>query len=277
MARPVKVGCDYFPLDVNLDDKVKLVEFECGLVGFAIVIKLFQKIYECGYYYAFDNDAQLLFCKDNTVEKKFIEEVIDCCLRRNIFNNELFNKFSILTSTGIQKRYIKIKESTKCILINEEYLLLDDSDLPNNVQIVGVNSCLTEVNPLLMPQSKVKKSKENESKQNKSKENENNIVTVVVDFYEQNIGTISPTILSDINYYLKQGIEPALIILCIKKSVDNNKRNWSYAKGILKNLQANGVNTVKQYESEEVSKNGTTSIYSCRDKPTRKLSGVTYL
>ncbi len=118
---------------------------------------------------------------------------------------------------------------------------------------------------------------EQEIEQDKEKEDENNIVTVVVDFYEQNIGTISPTILSDINYYLKQGIEPALIILCIKKSVDNNKRNWSYAKGILKNLQANGVNTVKQYESEEVSKNGTTSIYSCRDKPTRKLSGVTYL
>ena len=38
-------GINYFPLNVHLDDKFELIEAEFGLKGFAIVVKLFQKIY----------------------------------------------------------------------------------------------------------------------------------------------------------------------------------------------------------------------------------------
>ena len=45
MARPIKDGVDYFPLDVNLDMKFRLLEAKHGIVGFGIIIKLFQRIY----------------------------------------------------------------------------------------------------------------------------------------------------------------------------------------------------------------------------------------
>ncbi|MFY9378775.1 MAG: Lin1244/Lin1753 domain-containing protein, partial [Acutalibacteraceae bacterium] len=48
MARPAKDGVDYFPLDVHLDDKFKFIEIKFKLEGFAILIKLFQKIYSFG-------------------------------------------------------------------------------------------------------------------------------------------------------------------------------------------------------------------------------------
>ena len=41
----MKSGIDYFPLDVTLNDKFELIEAEFGLIGFAVVIKLLQKIY----------------------------------------------------------------------------------------------------------------------------------------------------------------------------------------------------------------------------------------
>ena len=40
-----KSGLEYFPLDVVLDDKFELIEAEFGLTGFAVIVKLFQKIY----------------------------------------------------------------------------------------------------------------------------------------------------------------------------------------------------------------------------------------
>ena len=48
MARPSKIGLDYFPLDVTVEDSIELLEAECGLSGFAILIKLWQKIYSQG-------------------------------------------------------------------------------------------------------------------------------------------------------------------------------------------------------------------------------------
>ena len=48
MARPKKQGLDYFPLDVNVDNKLEILESEYGILGFGFIIKLFQKIYENG-------------------------------------------------------------------------------------------------------------------------------------------------------------------------------------------------------------------------------------
>ena len=50
MARPVKSGLNYFPMDVDMDDKVELIEAKHGITGFGILIKLYQKIYKEGYY-----------------------------------------------------------------------------------------------------------------------------------------------------------------------------------------------------------------------------------
>ena len=38
-------GITYFPLDVHMDDNIELIEAEFGLTGFAVIVKLYQKIY----------------------------------------------------------------------------------------------------------------------------------------------------------------------------------------------------------------------------------------
>ena len=60
MARPIKQGVDYFPLDVYLDDKFKFIEIKYGLEGFGIIVKLFQKIYSCGHWYQWGDDELIL-------------------------------------------------------------------------------------------------------------------------------------------------------------------------------------------------------------------------
>ncbi len=41
----MKDGIPYFPLDCELDSKFELIEAEFGLQGFAVVVKLLQRIY----------------------------------------------------------------------------------------------------------------------------------------------------------------------------------------------------------------------------------------
>ena len=63
MARPLKDGVTYFPLDVVLDEKFELIEAEFGIKGFAVVVKLYQKIYGQGYYCEWTDVALQIKCK----------------------------------------------------------------------------------------------------------------------------------------------------------------------------------------------------------------------
>lgn len=126
MARPYKQGVDYFPLDVYLDDKFKFIEIKFNLAGFAIVIKLLQKIYSCGYWYRWTDDEILLFADETRAKKELISDVVIECLERDIFNQQLYDKYQILTSNGIQRRYKEIVRRRKDIELQPEYLLIDD-------------------------------------------------------------------------------------------------------------------------------------------------------
>lgn len=159
MARPKKIGLEYFPLDTVLDTKFELIEAEFGLQGFAIVVKLLQMIYrEQGYYCEWNTEVALLFAKRNNVGGNVVSETISSCIKRGIFDKALYDKHHILTSRGIQARYIEAKRADASIIKNE-YLLL-------SVQKNGVNATKTEViatktrvNVGNMQQSKEKKSK----------------------------------------------------------------------------------------------------------------------
>ncbi len=91
MARPNKTGLEYFPLDVNIDDNLELIEAEHGLQGFSIVIKLWQKIYANGYYIEWSTDHALLFAKKINAELSIVNDVVNSCFYRKIFDETLFN------------------------------------------------------------------------------------------------------------------------------------------------------------------------------------------
>lgn len=170
MARPIKSGADYFPLDVNLDDDIKLLEAEYGLKGFAVLIKLYQKIYSCGYYCSFTSDVGLLFAKHNAASVDFVNEIIACCIRRNIFDKALYDKYSVLTSKGIQERYLEIKKRATNIILDKRYLLLSDTILSKYATITIVNVDNNSFNASNNTQSKVNESKEKKNPQSTPKE-----------------------------------------------------------------------------------------------------------
>lgn len=164
MARPNKSGLDYFPLDVHVDDKIELVEAKHGLVGFGVIIKLFQNIYKNGYYIEVSEDRLLLLSKHIGVDNNVLIDIINDGMKWKLFDQNLFEKHSILTSRGVQKRYIEATKRRKDVEFICEYMLVEDVEnmYPDkvNVNISFINADINQGNDDDNEQSKVKKSKE---------------------------------------------------------------------------------------------------------------------
>lgn len=173
MARPIKTGTDYFPLDIELDIKMDFVESRYGNDGFSTIIKLWQKIYaENGYYCKWDNDIAVLFAfkKANNIDIDKLDGIIKLALEKELFDKNIYEKYGVLTSAGIQKRYLLITERRKKVVINGDYLLIDIPTNSINVDINFINVDINSKNVDINTQSKVKESKGKESKVNKIKE-----------------------------------------------------------------------------------------------------------
>lgn len=164
MARPIKAGLDYFELDCQLEEKVRLIQAEFGLKGFAVVVKLYQKIYGgFGYYCEWNDDSLLLFMSENGLpsdNKNLISEIVSACIRRNIFSEKLFKEFGILTSEGVQKRYLNATVRREKVELKKEYLLISVGKNQVNVVINEVNVDRNPVNVCRNSQSREEKSKE---------------------------------------------------------------------------------------------------------------------
>ena len=168
MARQPKQGLDYFPLDVHTDDKIELLEAEHGLTGFAIYVKLLQKIYSEGYFYKIGEDELLLTARRLNVDINPLNDVINSCIKRSLFNNVVYEKYNVLTSRGIQKRYLEATVRRKEITLISEYWL--DVEYDSKITTF-INVDINPLNDVISTQSKVKKSKEEKSKEKKKKDN----------------------------------------------------------------------------------------------------------
>lgn len=130
MGRPKQVGLKFFSFDVGffVDDKVMLIEEETGIDGIYVLIRLLCKIYEEGYYYQFTEDESRLFVRKigiQKIDKEFVDRLVAVAVKREFFDKKLFEKFGILTSHGVQKRYLEATKRFKEVVFNADYLLIE--------------------------------------------------------------------------------------------------------------------------------------------------------
>lgn len=191
MSRPNKKGLDYFTLDCCLNDKIKLIEAEYGLKGFALVVKLWMKIYrERGYYCEWNDDVALLFMSDmggnSCVDKKLIDEIIAASIRRDIFSKQLFDKYGILTSRRIQEQYFAAVSRRERVEVKKEYLLVEVDQNLVSVNKNEVNVSRNPENASKNTQSRVEKSRGEYIKENNIKEKPVKSKTVKSEPYFEN-------------------------------------------------------------------------------------------
>lgn len=165
MARPLKDGIDYFPLDVNFlkDIKIRKMLIACGPQSIAVLISLLCNIYQDeGYYIGWDEDVRFLISDDVGVKESLVQEVVTKAVDVNFFNADLFKKYKILTSIGIQKRYVEATSRRKRNRIKKSFNLIN---VDNNG--VNVNNNSVNVDKSTQRKEKERKEKERERKVNK--------------------------------------------------------------------------------------------------------------
>lgn len=160
MARPVKQGLDYFPLDVDFDtnEKTEAIMGEFGAKGSLIFIYLLAAIYRKGYYLRWTELAKnQLANRVSGATGELVQRVLDRLVAYGVFDEELFNSDEVLTSRRIQDTYL---EATKRRKLQEplQYAV----NVCNNPSSEGVN---VDINT----QSKVNKSKLNKTKPSRAK------------------------------------------------------------------------------------------------------------
>ena len=161
----IDAGIPYFSLQTCLDEKFELIEAEFGLTGFAVIIKLYQRIYSRGYYCDWTKEVELLFSKSiGLAGGNSVSEIVGGALRRDIFDRALYREHHILTSKGIQTRYFEAVKKRKAVEVVGEYLLVPRSSLPQNVVIKGLNSGIKALYSGTSGQSKGKESRGKKSK-----------------------------------------------------------------------------------------------------------------
>ena len=161
-----KSGIDYFPLDVTLNAKFELIEAEFGLTGFGVVVHLLQEIYgKAGYYIEWTEEVALLFARKVGLGGSVVSEIIEASIRRGMFDKEKYDKYHVLTSRGIQKRYFEAVSRRKVLEVDYNILLVDCALLLPNVDIQAKNVNILSKNADISKQSKVEKSKVEKSKE----------------------------------------------------------------------------------------------------------------
>ena len=198
MARPIKLGLDYFPHDThsNDDTALALIEAEFGIAGYAVYFKLLEFIYSQGYAALWGADERSLFYHKLGavgVSERKASEIIKGLVRRSLFDKGVLNSFQILTSKSIQLRWLEAKRKKiddidpKVCLVEPTAKGISSPRLRISKNKQGVFATETTPNEGVFatettteggvfatetPQSKVKESISNSSNNNNARKNE---------------------------------------------------------------------------------------------------------
>lgn len=150
MARPNKYNLHYFPLDVIFfdDHKTILIEEDFGVKGGYLAIRLLAMVYEQGYYLEWKDKSEVTIAKrvGNGFTGALVMEVLKSCLKHGLFDKTLFYKNNVLTSTGIQKRWLQVMNQLrrKVDVSNEIWLISSEETQASTEETITPETLSTQ-------------------------------------------------------------------------------------------------------------------------------------
>ena len=109
----------------------------------------------------FTRTVRLMFANSIGKGVGFVDEVVARCMDYGVFDRQIYKRYGVLTSVGVQKRYAKMTERRNLLKIDGRYLLIS---APENWVIDSNNSVNVDnngENATENTESKKKKEKEN--------------------------------------------------------------------------------------------------------------------
>ncbi|MGO2892461.1 MAG: Lin1244/Lin1753 domain-containing protein [Enterococcus devriesei] len=235
MARPIKNGLDYFPLDVDIfeDEKIEAIAGEFGIKGELAVIKLLCAVYKKGYFVVWNDLTRATLLKRLPgVSKELLDQIVNRLVTWGFFDENLFNSAKVLTSENIQANFF---EATKRRKSPKPTAYLINAD---------INTQASEDNDDINTQSKVKETKVNKSNASESSNTKHSESSAVRYWLNQVNPAEAPFITQSIQYWVNDfGGKDEIVILAINDMLQHNARNYSYLEKILKSWEELGLDT----------------------------------
>lgn len=165
MARPRKTGLDYFSVDTDRfqDIRIKRLKKAFGCNGFSVYEYLLNEVYRVkGCFMEWDESTVFDVAEYWGLKETTVKEIVRYCGAVGLFNKELLSD-GIITSKSIQSRYLYMCEKSKRreLIIPEEIRLI-----PEETELTPEE---TQLNPPKTPYIKIKESKGNNIRDNNAR------------------------------------------------------------------------------------------------------------
>lgn len=258
----IKSGIDFFPLDVCLDKKFELIEAEYGLTGFGVIVHLLQEIYgKEGYYIEWTEEVALLFARRCGLGGGVVSEIIEASIRRGMFDKEIYDKYHVLTSRGIQKRYFEAVSRRKSLEVDYNILLVECAQFCPNVNISSRNVNIFSKNADIQRHSRVEESRVEKSRVKESIGAEPEAAsTPPVAELLLNDGSLYPVYQPDVDKWSE--LYPAVDILAeLRKMV-----GWCDANPKKRKTKAGIRSFVNKWLAKEQDRGGTAGTLAGKDQ-----------
>ena len=150
-GRPPKKGIDYAGWSVSIfdnDTKIDKLLDAHGWCGFGIYFYLCQRAYGGeGYFYqwGYDDCASTSRKMGGGIGSGTVREAVGYCLQIGLFDQGLFDRWGVLTSRGIQRRYWEVVKARDVRTVISDYWLLQDEECKGLIKL-PLNSDLSERN-----------------------------------------------------------------------------------------------------------------------------------
>lgn len=278
MARPRKLGLDYFPMDTDVfsNRKIRVLQARLGAEAVLFYLRLLCEIYDGnGYFLVCDPEFLAITADDIRVKEQTACEMLDQMAALGLFDRTLYESRKVLTSTGIQRRYQEAKRtagSKKSIPVDPELWLLPEEDtlsFMENPHFSRKNTGFSENNP-----PKERKEKESIEKERKGEESKPEEISSPAsppspqqaelhDYFARKLPP-DRAACAQIDGLLRDGVPPDMIRYGIDEAARCGKP-WSYARAVIRDKQASpqrfrppSASFDPSYDLEELERRGLT-------------------
>lgn len=184
-------------------------------------------------------------------KRKFTVAVSVLCCKANLTNSTFKRGRKELRDKGYI-RYESQSGNRAAIyqIVSSEESTMDQSNVPDAVdeqKVEGNFDVQAEVQskePQILDHKPVPLLKQKEAKQRTS-----TAAAEALEFFQENIGMISPYIREDLIKWVNDVGEP-LVLAAMKRALERVKDNWGYMKGILQDWLTKEINTVEEADGE---------------------------
>lgn len=143
MARPQKIGLDYFPFDVDFfaDRKIKVLFARFGCEGVAFYLYILCEIYrDKGFFVQCDDEFLEVASAELQIPREKLLRLLKLMAERELIHGGLLKEKGVLTSRGVQLRYQRAKDSAgrkTPISVRKELWLLNGRETSAFIQARG--------------------------------------------------------------------------------------------------------------------------------------------